>query len=353
MEIMQEFIDFVFYEIWCKANSTTYSIDLYKDNQDLFEIMNNLYLYDLSGKIEGSGKFFYESINDIYLEFQTLSDDEINEYKIIYISNNNIENICTGDINFLPIIYAALNPTKASLNIKLENFFKNLYSSGFLALKGTYSKVGTLRDLYKSFVKVNNECICPFCGIFPIDGEFDETRDAFDHFLPKSKYPFNSINLKNLIPSCHKCNSSYKLGKDPVHDDLGNRKKTFYPFSTNHPQIEVSLSIAHNKWDQFIDEDIYISFGPNTFSEELETWNTLFHVKQRYAAKCSYKNGGKGWLNRIFVESKNYGKTPPEMLEAEIASATESPWFESQFLKKAFLLGCREKGLFKNQTTLT
>ena len=84
----------------------------------------------------------------------------------------------------------------------------------------------------------------------------------------------------------------------------------------------MSVSIAHNNWDQFTDSDIVVTFGPHTFSEELETWDTLFNVKRRYAAKCSYKSGGKGWLNRIFIESKNYGKTPLEMSNAEIASAT-------------------------------
>lgn len=346
MEKMQDFIVYIFDNVWCQAKTTEYSIDLYTGNQDLFQIMDNLYTRDLAGKLEGSGKFFYELVNDIYIEFKSLTDDEVEEYKSIFLSNNNIEMLCSGDPYFLPKTYSALNSAKDTLNKKLENFFKNLYSSGFLTLKDISDKVGSLKQFYKSFVKSNDYGICPFCGIYPIDGEFDETRDAFDHFLPKSKYPFNSVNLKNLIPSCNKCNSSYKRDKDPLLDEDGNRKKAFYPFLSNHPLIDINISIKNDNWNNLTDDDIDVSFGPIEYYEELETWDTLFHVKQRYAAKCSYKNGGKGWLSRVFDESQNYGKTPPEMLDAEIASASQNPWFESQFLKKAFLLGCSNKGLF-------
>lgn len=39
-------------------------------------------------------------------------------------------------------------------------------------------------------------------------------RPEFDHFLPKSRYPFFSLSFYNLIPACHICNSNLKLASD-------------------------------------------------------------------------------------------------------------------------------------------
>ena len=41
MEKMQEFIDFIFYEVWCKAPGYgPFSLDLFLPNPDLYEVMN-------------------------------------------------------------------------------------------------------------------------------------------------------------------------------------------------------------------------------------------------------------------------------------------------------------------------
>ena len=59
-------------------------------------------------------------------------------------------------------------------------------------------------------------------------GTHHSKREAYDHYLPKVLYPFNSINFRNLAPACHECNSTYKLGKDPAHNPAG-RRKAFNP----------------------------------------------------------------------------------------------------------------------------
>lgn len=344
---MHKFIECIYFDAWCKAPSTQYGIHLFEANTDLYELMESLFQKDLAGTLDGSGEYFYKALNEIYVEFKSLSTKDIEEYKMHFYANNDIEKACSGDLTCTPVTFILLDKAKQSLNQKLEDFFKNLYSSGFLDLKGTASKIGSLTDYYKNFVKVNNEGVCPFCGILPLDGAFDPTRDAFDHYLPKSRYPFNSINLKNLAPSCNKCNSSNKGDKDPLHDDAGNRRKAFYPFSTAHSGIEITVTIAHKNWNDFNDEDVVIDFGPIGKAEEISTWKELYRVDQRYAAKCCYKNGGVGWLNRVFSECQNYNNSPTEMLEAEIQVAAGTPWFESNFLKKAFLEGCDSAGLFK------
>ncbi|KAA6326871.1 hypothetical protein EZS27_024078 [termite gut metagenome] len=55
---------------------------------------------------------------------------------------------------------------------------------------------------------------CVYCNrqyIFTVDSENNHiTRPEFDHYLPKSEYPFFALSLYNLIPSCHICNSNCK-----------------------------------------------------------------------------------------------------------------------------------------------
>ncbi|URL13912.1 hypothetical protein LVR30_17055 [Pantoea ananatis] len=67
---------------------------------------------------------------------------------------------------------------------------------------------------------------CPYCNSEEIEAIYDETghdyRPAFDHFIPKYKYPFISFSIYNLIPSCTKCNSTYKKTLDPIMTSLSN-----------------------------------------------------------------------------------------------------------------------------------
>ena len=183
----------------------------------------------------------------------------------------------------------------------------------------------------------------------PLDGEFDPTQDAFDHYLPKSKYPFNVLNLKNLVPSCSKCNSGQKLAQDPLHDTKKQRRKAFYPFSTTGPDITVTISFATNDWTRRSQDSVNVQVDSKTYPEEAATWKELFGIEKRYAAKCCSKNGGVDWQNRVLNECLTYGMTPEEMLEAELASASNAPSVQCNFLKKAFLESLSRSGVIQSQ----
>jgi hypothetical protein len=80
----------------------------------------------------------------------------------------------------------------------LEKFFKHLFTN-VIKLKAITTRIGDIELHYKDFVKVNDEDRCPFCGINDLKGQYVERREAYDHYLPKDIYPFNSINFLNLI----------------------------------------------------------------------------------------------------------------------------------------------------------
>lgn len=51
---------------------------------------------------------------------------------------------------------------------------------------------------------------CPYCNRgYTIPRKLANEREVhpeFDHFYPKSKYPYMALSLYNLVPSCHVCN---------------------------------------------------------------------------------------------------------------------------------------------------
>lgn len=44
----------------------------------------------------------------------------------------------------------------------------------------------------------------------------EKYKSPIDHFLPRMWYPYFALSLSNFVPSCFRCNSSYKSTRDPV-----------------------------------------------------------------------------------------------------------------------------------------
>lgn len=153
--------------------------------------------------------------------------------------------------------------------------------------------------------------VCPFCGyeIFEAPGS---PREALDHYLNESDYPFAASNLYNLAPMGDKCNSRYKLAADILWHDNGTRRKSFNPYQ--HDEVRISLDdstpFATDKNDQM--PEWKIDFIPT--SEEAETWDEVFKIKSRYVESIlnpSYKT----WLEHFKAWFKSTGNTPPKTNE--------------------------------------
>lgn len=95
---------------------------------------------------------------------------------------------------------------------------------------------------YDSFRNLFNEKIiesynltpCPFCAYDSVEIVRSARKTyipALDHFLPKSKYPFLALSINNLLPSCHRCNSSFKKEADMLEH--------FHPKRDSVEQIDV------------------------------------------------------------------------------------------------------------------
>jgi hypothetical protein len=348
MREMHAFVAYIFAKVWCKAPNHDYSIDLFRGFPSLYTIMEQLDLEDKAGNDKGAGAFFFRHVNEIFIEFKSLTSDEIKNCRKMFLANNNIRALCEG--RHIPSRYPS--GTMTPLMQKLKFFFSGLYSSGFFNLAIVKSNLGTnLHEHYREFARVNEIPCCPFCGLQPMDTEYDPTREAYDHYLPASVYPFNSVNFKNLAPACHKCNSQIKGAKDPLLSKTGTQRRAFYPYSPNNYNIKISVSFANTGNLPTKPEHIKINLACPGHTSEISTWNSLYKIKSRYAAKCCAPQISKAWLNRILIECRNYGRSPQQALEAELLTCHESPWVEISFLKAAFLQEAYRTGLIQSLIT--
>ncbi|MGQ1320759.1 hypothetical protein ACT43E_16445 [Acinetobacter baumannii] len=80
MEKMQAFIDFIFYEVWCKApTGEDYSLDLFVANPELHEVMTAFHYDDSNG-----AEFFSGHVERIYGFFSVLSESQISQFQQWY-----------------------------------------------------------------------------------------------------------------------------------------------------------------------------------------------------------------------------------------------------------------------------
>ncbi|MBV5316052.1 MAG: hypothetical protein JZU47_22325 [Prolixibacteraceae bacterium] len=359
IEKLQEFLDFLFYDVWLFAEGT-FNFSKLDKNDELKKICEKLELEDTDW-----GNFFNGRIAWIYDEFAKIDDDNFKlELIDYYHNNNNIEALCS-DKTLEPIGYSKLEAKYSDLEKAINSLYSKLYGSDSpfnLDAFGQLSKK-LLQSHYKAFIDKNNDGICPFCGVNSIDGNIVSTKDAYDHYLPKSIYPFSSINFKNLSPMCYKCNSGNKSTNDPI-EHIKGRKLAFYPYADNHPEIEFSFQLLSNNIKSLTPSDYTLSINAPSNIEELETWKRIFKTDRKYRANGSVeyygrydelicnKHKAKEWYEDIYDYYEN-AKSISEIEDAEkyykkvIKATTRNPKSVENTIKRKFLEECKNKGLFK------
>ena len=359
IEKLQEFLDFLFYDVWLVAEGV-FNFSKLAKNKELQNICEKLELQDTNW-----GNFFNNRIAWIYDEFAKINDDDFKLDLIdYYYNNNNIEKICSNKA-FQPLTYSELKVKYPDLEKAINSFYSKLYGSEspFNLEAFGYLNKKLLQSHYKDFIDINNDGICPFCGINSIDGNIVSTREAYDHYLPKSIYPFSSINFKNLAPMCYKCNSGNKSIKDPI-DHIKGRKLAFYPYGNNQPDIEFKFELLSDKIQNLTPPDFMITIVSSLNNEELESWKRIFKIVTKYKTNgdieyygrydeliCN-KHKAKEWYDDIYDYFENASsisdiEDAEKYYEKVIKATTRNPKSVENIIKRQFLEECKSKGLFK------
>lgn len=147
---------------------------------------------------------------------------------------------------------------------------------------------------YRSTVLVTlarylNVKTCPYCNMsYTLYVEIDNphgsrietgtARFQYDHFFSKSKYPWLSMSLYNLIPSCSFCNQIKSVGDlsiafNPYHSAIGDA----FHFMVEDP---IPLMIG----DESASENIQVCLKNSlrTSTKELDEYDQQFHIKEIY-----------------------------------------------------------------------
>lgn len=348
MEKMQTFIDFIFYAVWCQAPlKRPYRLELFASNPELLEVMKAFH-YDDSKAAE----FFAGHVERIYGLFVPLTACQVEQLRLWYRANNDVEGVCANDHAMSLKRYADFPNELKELRDQLASFFKGLYSHVDVA--ALRKKCGDIGDHYQTFVQTNKSGKCPFCGINDLLGEYHSKREAYDHYLPKALYPFNSINFRNLVPACHHCNSSYKTSKDPAYQlkdpaRAVHRRPFFYPYKTTPHSIELQIDLLHSDIPKLTPADIALEFGPAAIAQEIDTWKDVYGIEERYKSKLCTESDGMAWLTQVLDEWRELGKDPEDFLKTLAFNTGKRPFTDCNFLKKPFLDACRRKGIFNEE----
>jgi len=342
---MQRYINYIFFEVWCRApKSKVFSLNLFDGSPNLKTVMTAFYYSDTKGAY-----FFYGHIERIFELFANLSRAEIKQFKRWHQGNNSLQKICANDPTTQLVRYDDIPPKHKLLVEQLNTFFADLYDNvNIAALKST---IGHIDDHYDLFMEENDVGKCPFCGINDLLSPNHTKREAYDHYLPKKLYPFNSINFHNLVPTCYYCNTSYKGMNDPAHSrrsltHAAQRRKAFYPYTKALYAIELRVHLQHSNFEKLTPAAISLQFGPPAISDEIDTWKELYGIEERYKAKLCAKSDGKYWLIQLLDEWKIDNSTLAIYMGKLADQVVNWPYAECNFLKKPFFDACQRAGMF-------
>lgn len=179
---------------------------------------------------------------------------------------NKIPELLAGTSNCLKI---------EELPLTIQAPIKDLFGQAFTLLTG----LGIRDRHYKLIHTAIKSKLCPFCGCEQFDAPGSK-REALDHYLAESIYPFAAANLINLVPMGEKCNSRYKLSLDILETLQGVRRTSFFAY--NAPGLGISLdnSVVADGLNIELISQWVIEFTET--SQKVDTWDTVFSIRQRY-----------------------------------------------------------------------
>lgn len=229
--------------------------------------------------------------------------------------NNNNSTTIFDDLNLLPIQYEQLNPL---ISKKLKDFFESLWNE-YPQVVAMENGWGSVKNHYDKLIDDNNFdfLVCPFCGIDTFEPAGDKYREAYDHLIAKSKYPFASINFKLLFPCCFKCNSNEKRKSDTIYTDDQKRRVAFYPYDQNIRLDDLIINIKLN--EKYNDQNLETLLKSINWEFEIirkgisdprdESWDLIYRIKERFKKRVIRLE--KQWfdeLKRLFKNGKDLGQ---------------------------------------------
>jgi len=246
-----------------------------------------------------------DKLSAIFIAYMGLQPNEKLIVQDAYNRNNKIIDVCNMTVT--PVKYSGL---PVGIRTQVESLYDNLWGENkILGYKKVEDKCGTLLSHFKKFREKNEFAVCPFCGLDSLSVKSDDGKDDYDHYLPKSKYPFISVNFENLLPMCHNCNSKRKGQVDtPFIDDTTTQRPLYYPLDTATPNHEIKLGITSTDTDlsDVTKWTLTIACEPAANGLKKKSWEEIFKIEKRY--KSIIADESKVWLQWIMTKHRRMCK---------------------------------------------
>jgi 5-methylcytosine-specific restriction endonuclease McrA len=328
VENLHSYIEHTILEVCCKPDGDFHVGKLHPDFIDIVEEVS-----------KNEKDYLKKPIETIYNICLKLSKQNLQKLRDAFTINNAIEQLCKGEVK--PILYKEITKIDEILSKELSQWGADLYNH-VLGLSSFHSRNGQLMDYYKEFMRANAKGICPFCGLHDLKSDLLSKKEAYDHFFPKGKYPFNTVNFRNLVPACNTCNSSYKGVKDPIKNGT---KRAYYPLSSQNLNINITVKITSIDFDNPKKNIVNLSITSiQQEEEEISTWKELYGIEERYNDKCC-SDDSNHWIEHS-RQYENYGYNLKEHLHNEIQNRKKFPFKDTNFLRVPFLEECMLIGVF-------
>ncbi|WP_416448393.1 hypothetical protein ACH3PA_01160 [Leeuwenhoekiella sp. A2] len=190
--------------------------------------------------------------------------------------SNQIEAICKGTVKA-----TLLEDVPDEIRNDVDELFYALYEKVLKKSPHFIKFYGSVIEHFRELKKSPNDFLkCPACGIRDVETIYDDERDQYDHYLAKSIYPFSSVNFKNLVPICQKCNSlDVKSSIDIISETTGF---VFYPYTENHKGISISISVKEDNMDINKIKYGFAYSNPDGNQKEIESWKYIFKIEKRH-----------------------------------------------------------------------
>jgi len=267
IEYLQKYLNYFFAQLFLEVHPTydhAHYIDAdFKDIVDGYKIQVD------------------DKLSAIFKAYMALLPNEKQIVKDAYATNNRIADVCNMIVT--PVKYAGL---PATIRTPIESLYDNLWGDNkILGYTKVEAKCGTLKSHFNKFREKNEFVVCPFCGLESLTCKSDDGKDDYDHYLPKAKYPFISVNFENLLPMCHKCNSKSKVQVDtPFIPKTTTQRPLYYPLDSNTPthKIEIGITSTDTDLSNPANWTLTITCEPTTNNTKKESWESVFKIEQRY-----------------------------------------------------------------------
>ena len=239
-----------------------------KNKNEFYDDVKESYL-KLLNKIKKNEKKIYNIENRNKIIDYFYEDDKICENKVI--------EVITGDHKALEKVIKEIGVLEKNKDDKkLHDEFESIYNNF------------TNREFGRTWGKKIGVEICPYCNrSFIYTTPKKGTWPQYDHYYPKSKYPYLALSMYNLIPCCPVCNNAKNA------EDTFDNKSLLYPFEEEYGydiffEIETDEQLCYLG----LSNDFNIKIKSRNVEEDLkqkvQNSSKILHIEELYNLHNDY-----------------------------------------------------------------